>query len=117
MLLYLYQYADTFSVLNLFRYLTFRTGGAVMTALLVAFIFGPAVIRWLKSKQTNGQPIRDCGPESHLITKQGTPTMGGFLILLGMTLATLLWADLRNPYVWAVMMVTLGFGVKGFGGG
>jgi len=67
MLLYLYQYADQFAVLNLFRYLTFRTGGALMTALLVAFVFGPLVIRWLKSKQTNGQPIRDCGPESHIV--------------------------------------------------
>jgi len=114
MFLYLHQYADQLAILNLFRYLTFRTGGAVLTALLVAFIFGPAVIRWLKSKQTNGQPIRDRGPESHIIKKQGTPTMGGFLILLGMTLATILWADLSNPYVWAVMMVTLGFGVIGF---
>ncbi len=114
MLLYLYQYADQFPVLNLFRYLTFRTGGAIMTALLVAFVFGPVVIRWLKSKQANGQPIRDVGPESHIIKKQGTPTMGGFLILLGMTSAIILWADLDNPYVWAVMMVTLGFGVIGF---
>ncbi|MBT4018931.1 MAG: phospho-N-acetylmuramoyl-pentapeptide-transferase [Alphaproteobacteria bacterium] len=114
MFLYLFQYADQFPVLNLFRYLTFRAGGAVMTALLVAFVFGPMVIRWLKSKQTNGQPIRDCGPQSHIVKKQGTPTMGGFLILLALTLATLLWADLNNPYVWAVMMVTLGFGVIGF---
>jgi phospho-N-acetylmuramoyl-pentapeptide-transferase len=113
MFLYLHQYADQFAALNLFRYLTFRTGGAIMTALLVAFIFGPMVIRWLKSKQANGQPIRNSGPESHF-KKQGTPTMGGFLILLGMTLATVLWADLSNPYVWAVMMVTLGFGVIGF---
>ena len=114
MFLYLYQYADQLPILNLFRYLTFRAGGAVMTALLVAFIFGPSVIRWLKSKQTNGQPIRDCGPQSHIVEKQGTPTMGGFLILLALTLSTLLWADLTNPYVWAVMMVTLGFGVIGF---
>jgi phospho-N-acetylmuramoyl-pentapeptide-transferase len=114
MFLYLFQYADQFPVLNLFRYLTFRAGGAVMTALLVAFVFGPMVIRWLKSKQTNGQPIRDCGPQSHIVKKQGTPTMGGFLILLALTLSTLLWADLSNPYVWAVMMVTLGFGVIGF---
>jgi phospho-N-acetylmuramoyl-pentapeptide-transferase len=114
MFLYLYQYADQLPILNLFRYLTFRAGGAVMTALLVAFVFGPFVIRWLKSRQTNGQPIRDCGPQSHIVQKQGTPTMGGFLILLALTLATLLWADLNNPYVWAVMMVTLGFGVIGF---
>ena len=114
MFLYLFQYADQFPVLNLFRYLTFRAGGAVMTALIVAFVFGPFVIRWLKSKQHSGQPIRDCGPKSHIIEKQGTPTMGGFLILLGLSLATLLWADLSNHYVWAVMMVTLGFGVIGF---
>jgi phospho-N-acetylmuramoyl-pentapeptide-transferase len=114
MFLYLFQYADQFPVLNLFRYLTFRAGGAVMTALIVAFVFGPLVIRWLKSKQVNGQPIRDCGPQSHIVEKQGTPTMGGFLILLGLTVATLLWADLSNHYVWAVMMVTLGFGVIGF---
>lgn len=101
-------------VLNLFRYLTFRTGGAVMTALLVCFLTGPAVIRWLKSRQVHGQPIREDGPESHLLTKKGTPTMGGFIILLGLSVATLLWADLRNQYVWAVLMVTVGFGAIGF---
>ena len=106
--------APEFSVFNLFRYLTFRTGGAVMTALLISFIFGPLVIRWLKAKQSNGQPIRDDGPESHVLTKQGTPTMGGFLILLGLGFGTLLWADLRNPYIWATLTVTLGFGAIGF---
>ena len=107
--------ADEVNVFNLFRYLTFRTGGAVMTALLLSFVLGPAVIRWLKSKQGAGQPIREDGPESHLLTKKGTPTMGGVLILLAVSIATLLWADLRNGYVWVILIVTLGFGLIGFG--
>jgi len=106
--------APDLGVFNLFRYLTFRTGGAVMTALLVCFLCGPAVIRWLKSRQAEGQPIREDGPESHLLTKKGTPTMGGFIILLGLSVATLLWADLTNAYVWAVLLVTIGFGAIGF---
>lgn len=111
---FLFPLADDFAIFNLFRYLTFRTGGAIMTSLLISFIFGPAVIRWLKSKQHRGQPIRDDGPQSHVITKQGTPTMGGFLILLALGLATILWADLTNAYVWSVLLVTLGFGAIGF---
>ena len=107
--------ADEVNVFNLFRYLTFRTGGAVMTALVLSFLLGPAVIRWLKSKQGAGQPIREDGPESHLLTKKGTPTMGGVLILLALSIATLLWADLRNGYVWVILIVTLGFGLIGFG--
>jgi phospho-N-acetylmuramoyl-pentapeptide-transferase len=99
---------------NLFRYLTFRSGGAVMTALAISFVMGPRTIRWLKKKQREGQPIRQDGPESHLITKQGTPTMGGVLILLALALSTLLWADLRNGYVWVVLFVTVGFGLVGF---
>ena len=114
MLYLLAEYADQFGPLNLFRYLTFRTGGAVLTALLVSFLLGPVVIGWLKSSQTNGQPIRDDGPETHLIAKQGTPTMGGFLILLGLAFGTLLWADLSNNYVWATLVVTIGFGAVGF---
>jgi phospho-N-acetylmuramoyl-pentapeptide-transferase len=114
MLYLLAEYADQFGPLNLFRYLTFRTGGAVLTALLVSFLLGPVVISWLKSTQTNGQPIRDDGPQSHLIAKQGTPTMGGFLILLGLAIGTLLWADLANEYVWATLVVTIGFGAVGF---
>ena len=110
----LFPLADEIIVFNLFRYLTFRTGGAVMTALVVSFIFGPAVIRWLKSKQKNGQPIRSDGPARHLAAKQGTPTMGGFLILLGLGTGTLLWADLTNHYVWAALLVTVGFGLVGF---
>lgn len=100
--------------LNVLRYLTFRTGGAVITALLISFIMGPAVIRWLKAKQREGQPIREDGPESHLLTKQGTPTMGGVLILIAIITATLLWADLTNAYVWITVCVTLAFGALGF---
>ncbi len=107
-------FADKFILANLFRYQTFRTGGAVMTALLFCFIFGPSIIRWLKSKQGSGQPIRTDGPETHL-KKQGTPTMGGVMILLAVILSTLLWVDLRNSFTWIVLLVTVGFGAVGFG--
>ncbi len=110
----LYPLADQFAALNVFRYLTFRTGGAVITALLISFMIGPVLIEHLRSKQSGGQPIRDDGPESHLLTKQGTPTMGGFMILFAMTVATLLWADLTNPYIWAALGVTIAFGAIGF---
>lgn len=105
--------ADDIQFFNLFRYLTFRTGGAVMTALLISFVMGPAVINWLRSKQGGASNIREDVPETHL-KKAGTPTMGGFLILIALVGATLLWADLSNPYVWIVMLVTLGFGGIGF---
>ena len=110
----LYPLADQVGIFNLFKYLTFRTGGAVLTSLVISFLAGPPVIRWLRRKQGHGQPIRTDGPESHLLTKKGTPTMGGFLILMALTLSTLLWVDLTNPYVWIVMMVTLGYGLIGF---
>jgi phospho-N-acetylmuramoyl-pentapeptide-transferase len=106
--------SDQFGPLNLFRYLTFRSGGATITALLICFVFGQPIIDWLRRKQKEGQPIRLDGPESHLLTKKGTPTMGGVMILLALTVSTLLWADLRNSYVWSVLMVTLGFGMVGF---
>jgi phospho-N-acetylmuramoyl-pentapeptide-transferase len=106
--------SDQFSVLNVFRYLTFRTGGAVMTALLFVFMFGPGLISMLRLKQGRGQPIRIDGPQRHVLEKQGTPTMGGLVILSGIVVATLLWADLTNLYVWAVLFVTLGFGAIGF---
>jgi len=106
--------ADQFLLFNLFRYITFRSGAACLTALLVAFVLGPRVIRWLRSVQRDGQPIRDDGPERHLIEKKGTPTMGGVLILFALGISTLLWADLRNLYVWAVLFVTLGYGTLGF---
>ena len=110
----LFPLADQFSALNVFKYLTFRTGGAVITALVISFLFGPVVISMLKNRQLGGQPIREDGPESHLLTKKGTPTMGGFLILLALTIATLLWADLRNGYIWVALGVTLAFGIIGF---
>ncbi|KZD07003.1 phospho-N-acetylmuramoyl-pentapeptide-transferase [Oceanibaculum pacificum] len=112
--LLLTPFAEDFAVFNLFRYLTFRSGGAVITALIIAFLMGTPIIAWLKSKQRGGQPIREDGPESHLLTKKGTPTMGGSLILLALTVSTILWADLRNMYVWTVLLVTCGFGLIGF---
>ncbi len=111
----LVPYIDQFPIFNVVRYITFRTGAAILTAMIVCFFLGPAIIRWLKKKQKNGQPIREDGPETHLITKQGTPTMGGVMILLGVFLATLLWSDLRNEYVWAILYITMGFGLVGFG--
>ena len=106
-------FADTFPGINLFRYLTFRTGGAIMTALLISFLIGPTVIRWLKSKQRGSSNICEDVPEGHLV-KAGTPTMGGFLILVALVLSTLLWADIKNHYVWIVLLVTVGFGAIGF---
>ncbi|MBO6562046.1 MAG: phospho-N-acetylmuramoyl-pentapeptide-transferase [Nisaea sp.] len=106
--------ADQAQIFNLFRYLTFRTGGAIMTALLIGFVLGPWLIDWLRSKQREGQPIREDGPESHLLTKKGTPTMGGLLILIALSVSTLLWADLSNSFIWAVLLVTGGFGLLGF---
>jgi phospho-N-acetylmuramoyl-pentapeptide-transferase len=105
--------ADDFGLFNLFRYITFRTGGAIMTALVISFIFGPSIISWLRHRQGGASNIREDVPEGHL-KKAGTPTMGGFLILLAITLSTLLWADLGNGYVWTVLLVTIGFGAVGF---
>lgn len=109
----LFPLADDFAIFNLFRYLTFRTGGAVVTALVIAFVIGPAMIRWLKKKQKEGQPIREDGPETHF-KKAGTPTMGGLMILISSGISVLLWADLTNPYVWIVGLVIFGFGCVGF---
>src|SRR5690606_34651871 len=89
--------------LNVFRYITFRTGGATVTALLISFLFGPRIIALLRARQRRGQPIREDGPQTHIVQKQGTPTMGGFLILVGLVPSVLLWADLKNPYVWIVL--------------
>ena len=109
----LFPLAKHFELLNLFKYLTFRTGGAILTGLLISFFIGPAVIRWLKSKQAGGQPIRNDGPETHL-KKKGTPTMGGLMIIFSVTLSTLLWVDLSNAYMWIVLWVFLGYGAIGF---
>jgi phospho-N-acetylmuramoyl-pentapeptide-transferase len=114
MLAFLADFSGSFPALNVFRYITFRTGGAVITALLFVFMFGPSIISYLKISQGKGQPIREDGPPTHLLTKKGTPTMGGLMILLGLVVSTLLWGNLRNPYVWLVLGVTLGFGLIGF---
>lgn len=108
------EHADTFQLFNLFNYITFRTGGAVMTSMLIAFLFGPRLINMLRVLQSDGQPIRDDGPESHILQKAGTPTMGGLLILVSMIVSVLLWGDLGNPYLWTVLFVTFVFGLIGF---
>jgi phospho-N-acetylmuramoyl-pentapeptide-transferase len=114
MLYWLIEFADKVSFLNVFRYITFRTGGATMTALVFVFVAGSPIIDHLRLKQGRGQPIRDDGPQSHRTKKIGTPTMGGLMILSGITLSTVLWANPTNPYVWIVLGVTLSFGVIGF---
>jgi phospho-N-acetylmuramoyl-pentapeptide-transferase len=100
-------------IFNLIRYISFRAGAASATALLIGLLLGPWFIGWLRAKQGKGQPIRTDGPQSHL-AKRGTPTMGGLLILTSMSISVLLWMDLRNPYVWACLLVTAGFGLIGW---
>jgi phospho-N-acetylmuramoyl-pentapeptide-transferase len=114
MFYWLTDLSDKVSFLNVFRYLTFRTGGAIVTALVFVFLFGGPMIDLLRMKQGKGQPIRLDGPQSHLITKKGTPTMGGLMILSGLFVSTVLWANPANPYVWVVLGVTLSFGLIGF---
>ena len=109
MLTWLAELSPYFSPLNIFRYITFRTGGATATGLLIVFLFGPWMISLLRLRQGKGQPIREDGPQSHLLTKRGTPTMGGLMILAGVLISTLLWANLENHYVWIVLFVTVGF--------
>jgi len=113
MLYYLGQLGESLTAFNVFRYITFRTAGAVVTALFFVFLFGPQMIAGLKVRQGRGQPLREDGPQSHL-SKKGTPTMGGLMILAGMLISTLLWANLSNFYVWAVLFVTACFGAIGF---
>lgn len=100
-------------VLNLVRYITFRAGAAALTALFIGLIIGPRFIGWLRVRQGKGQPIRTDGPQSHL-AKRGTPTMGGLMILTSLIVSMLLWMDIANRYTWAVLFVTLGFGLIGF---
>lgn len=114
MLYWLIDLSSSFPAFNVFRYITFRTGGAMVTGALFVFMFGPWIIDNLRLRQGKGQPIRTDGPQSHLMTKKGTPTMGGLMILSGLTVGTLLWANPLNPYVWIVLAVTLGFGFVGF---
>ncbi len=113
MLYWLSQFSDAFGPLNVFRYITFRAGGAVVTALLFVFLFGPRIIALLRVRQGRGQPIRKDGPQSHIVAKAGTPTMGGLMILSGLVVSTLIWANLTNPFVWVVLGVTLAFGAIG----
>jgi phospho-N-acetylmuramoyl-pentapeptide-transferase len=112
MLYALVHFSDQIGPLNVFRYITFRTGGAIMTALLFVFLFGPAIIDLLRVKQGKGQPIREDGPQTHF-AKKGTPTMGGLMILSGVTVSTLMWANWANAYVWIVLLVTLSYGAIG----
>jgi phospho-N-acetylmuramoyl-pentapeptide-transferase len=114
MFYWLTDFSNQVSFLNVFRYITFRTGGAVVTALVFVFLFGGPIIDMLRVRQGKGQPIRSDGPQSHLVTKIGTPTMGGLMILSGILVSTLLWANPLNPYVWIVLGVTLCFGMIGF---
>ena len=113
MLYWLTIWSDGGDFFNLFRYITFRAGGAFMTALIFGFLFGQPLINVLRRRQGKGQPIRNDGPESHF-AKSGTPTMGGLLIVGALVTSTLLWARLDNPYVWLVLFVTLAFGLIGF---
>ncbi|MCB1782439.1 MAG: phospho-N-acetylmuramoyl-pentapeptide-transferase [Alphaproteobacteria bacterium] len=106
--------AGSSTFFNLFNYTTFRTGMAVITALIICFLIAPKMIRWLKKKQKEGQPIREDGPETHF-SKAGTPTMGGLMILISVCISTLLWANLANPYIWCALIVMVGYGLIGFG--
>ncbi len=111
---FLYPLADQYSLFNVLKYITFRSGGAMMTSMILAFLFGKPLIDWLRLKQKTGQPIRTDGPERHLIEKAGTPTMGGVLILFPAVASTLLWVNPGNAYVWIVLAVLCGFGLIGF---
>jgi phospho-N-acetylmuramoyl-pentapeptide-transferase len=110
----LLTHTDQLAFFRLFRYLTFRSVAAVMTALVIAFFINPMLIRRLKIKQGKGQPIRSDGPHRHIVEKAGTPTMGGLLILIPWLGSTLLWAQLSNRYVWIVLLVTAAYGLLGF---
>lgn len=112
-MLYLLSFLSSdITVLNLFKYITFRAGGALFTAFFLCWIFGPRFIAWLKSKQGEGQPIRSDGPQTHL-KKKGTPTMGGLMILVSIAISVLLWTNLFNPYIWMLLFVMAGFGLAG----
>src|SRR6476469_7528481 len=113
MLYWIAEHLGFQGLLNLIRYQSFRTGAAVATALMIGLIIGPRFIGWLRLRQGKGQPIRADGPQTHL-AKRGTPTMGGLLILVSVTVSCLLWMDLASPYVWACLVVTGGFGAIGF---
>src|SRR6478736_3238489 len=113
MLIWLVELSEHLKFLNLFRYITFRTGASLSTSALLVFLFGPMISNSLRLRQGKGQPIRADGPQTHF-KKAGTPTMGGLMILTGILASSLLWANLRNYYVWIVILVTVGFGAIGF---
>jgi phospho-N-acetylmuramoyl-pentapeptide-transferase len=113
MLIWLFELSDQFQLFNLFRYLTFRTGASMATSALIVFLFGPRIIASLSARQGRGQPIRADGPQTHF-KKAGTPTMGGLMMLTGIVVSSLLWADLSNIYVVVTLLVALGFGLIGF---
>lgn len=113
MFTFLVDFADQVSAFNVFRYITFRTGGALITSAVIVFMFGPMIINSLRVRQGKGQPIRADGPQTHF-KKAGTPTMGGLMMLCGIVGSSLLWTDITSVYVWVVLLVTLGFGAIGF---
>src|SRR3990170_2870776 len=102
----LVEFADKISVFNVFRYITFRTGGALITSALIVFMFGPGIIDSLRLRQGKGQPIRADGPQTHF-KKAGTPTMGGLMIMIGIIISTVLWANLSSLYVWVTLLVAI----------
>src|SRR5689334_8338836 len=110
MLYFLGQIGENLPAFNVFRYITFRTAGAMVTAMFFVFMFGPQMIAALRIRQGKGQPIREDGPQGHLLTKKGTPTMGGLMILAAAVISILLWCNLGNGYVWVVLFVTVTFG-------
>ena len=109
-----FEYQTLFSFLNIFSYITFRSGAAVLTGLFFSLIFGNYLINKLSNIQPSGQPIRHDGPQSHIIAKKGTPTMGGLLIILSVLVSTILWADLQNNYIWISILTILLFGAIGY---
>lgn len=113
MMLMLVGLADQFSVFNVFRYITFRSGAALITSALIVFMFGPMIINSLRVRQGKGQPIRADGPQTHF-KKAGTPTMGGLMLMTGILGSSLLWANLNSTLVWVVLMVAVSFGAIGF---
>ena len=113
MLYLLAEWMEFEGLFNLVRYQTFRAGATLMTALVIGLIIGPRLIDMLRVRQGKGQPIREDGPQTHL-AKVGTPTMGGLMILISLTLSLMIWMDLSSPFVWACLAVTGGFGLIGF---
>tara|TARA_B100001287_G_scaffold269051_1_gene266066 strand:+ start:289 stop:1377 length:1089 start_codon:yes stop_codon:yes gene_type:complete len=109
-----FEYQTVFSFLNIFSYITFRVGAAILTGLFFSLIFGNYIINKLSFIQPGGQPIREDGPESHIIAKKGTPTMGGLIIILSVLVSTILWSDLKNNFIWISILTIISFGLIGF---